>query len=188
MNINPIDDLITKESLNYVSHIIDYTFIKLINKRFNENKYFNIIWNLLHLISVEYPDYPSDELKISAINFIKQFKLLACASCVNHNILVENDIITSVESKNSFIQFLINYHSTINERIKKNTSNIFTIDKLIQKYKDNDYKTFFKLTYNIDIDYLITECKLHLIYDKLSDIKKQILTENHIDVKIIFNL
>jgi len=188
MNINPIDDLITKESLNYVSNnIIDYTFIRLINKRFNDNKYFNIIWNLLHLISVEYPDYPSYELKLSTINFIKKFKLLACASCVNHDILDENDIITSVESKNSFIQFLINYHSTINKRIKKNNSNIFTIDTLIQKYKDNDYKTFFKLTYNIDIDYLITECKLDLIYDKLPDIKTQILTENHIDVKIILN-
>jgi hypothetical protein len=187
MNNNPIYDLIAAESLNSVSCIIDYTFIKLINKRFNDTKYFNIIWNLLHLISVEYPDNPSDKLKQSTINFIKQIKQISCSTCANNDILVENDIITSVQSRHSFIQFLINYHSTINKRTKNNTSNIFSVDSIIQKYKDYDYKSFFNSTYNIDIDYLIAECKLDVIYDKLPDIKTQILTQNHIDVKIIVN-
>lgn len=186
MNIN-IDNLINTESLNSVSSLIDNTFINLINKRFNDTKYFNIVWNLLHLISVEYPEYPSEKLKLSTINFIKQFKLLSCNSCSNYDIPNENDINTSVQSKQSFIQFLINYHFSLNKRIKKYTSNIFTVDSIIQKYKDNDYKTFFKSTYELDIDYLINECKLDMIYEMLPNIKTHILRQTHINIQIIFN-
>lgn len=184
---NHINNIINTETFNSVSYLINNTFINLMNRRFNEIKYFHIIWNLLHLISVEYPDFPSDELKQETIQFIKNFKLLSCNSCRKYDIPDENDIISAVETKEYFIQFLINYHSNINKSIHKCHLKTYTIDTIIQKYMTNDYKTFFKSTYDIDIDYMISNYKLNILYDKLSDIKSHIYKQINIDVKMILN-
>jgi len=44
-----------------------------INRTFNDRKYFHIIWNLLHLISVEYPCVPTEQQKQNLIEFINNF-------------------------------------------------------------------------------------------------------------------
>ena len=164
----------------------------IINRNFNDRKYFHIIWNLLHLISVEYPSVPTEQQKQHLIEFIKNFKQFSCVSCRKHYIPNENEINNAILSKNNFIQFLIDYHKNTNSTIRRyNVNNIdfdYTVDFVIKKYKDNNYKNYFKTTHDIDVEQLIIHDNLNVIYDKLINIKKNIRAEKNIEISFSHKL
>lgn len=170
-------------------------FINSIKRSFNDRKYFHIIWNLLHFISTEYPNIPTDHQKQKSKEFITNLKKFSsgCTSCGNsHYIPTENEINMAVLSKNNFIQFLIDYHKNTNELIRRYNINInnnsYTVDMIIQKYKDNDYNTYFKNIYEVDVKTLIIDGNLSLLYDKLIDIKKIIRAQENIEINISHKL
>jgi protein-arginine kinase activator protein McsA len=180
-----INNLINSQTVDYIcNNIINYNFKMNINKMFNENKYFNIIWSLLHLLTVEYPDSPSEKFKQTTVEFIKNINLFSCSSCSNHFYPEENTIINAVQSKKLFIQFLIDYHNNIN-KYKKN--NIYTTDMINDKYKNNDYKLFYKMLYNIDVEEMILNEDFNSIYNKLPDIKTMIYNEKNFEINLTLN-
>jgi hypothetical protein len=181
-----INNLINSQSLDYIcNNIINHNFKMTINNRFNENKYFNIIWNLMHLLTVEYPDVPSDKFKQTTIEFIKSINLFSCSSCSNHFRPEEKTIINAVQSKNLFIEFLIDYHNNINKNKINNI--LYTTDMIIDKYKNNDYKLFYKTSYNIDVEEMILNEDFNSIYEKLKDIKTTIYNEKNLEINFILN-
>jgi hypothetical protein len=181
-----IYNLINLQSLDFIhNHIINNNFKMLINKRFNENKYFNIIWNLLHLLTVEYPDAPSEKFKLTTVQFIKNINLFSCSACSNHLHFEENIIINAAQSKKLFIQFLIDYHNNVN--IFKKNNIVYTVDMIIEKYKNNDYKLFYKRLYDIDIEQIILNEDFNIIYEKLTDIKTVIYNEKNLEINLILN-
>ena len=178
-----INSFINSQSLDYISnYTINYNFKMNINKRFNENKYFNIIWSLLHLLTVEYPDAPSEKFKQTTLEFIKKINLFSCSSCSNHFYPEENIIINAVQSKNLFIQFLIDYHNNINKY--KSYNILYTTDMIIDKYKNDDYKLFYKTLYNIDVEEMILNEDFNSIYEKLKDIKTTIYNEKNLEINL----
>jgi hypothetical protein len=158
------------------------------NKYFNDRKYFHVIWNLLHLLSVEYPDIPTEQQKLSLVDFIKNFKKFSCGSCSKRKVSNENEneINIAILSKHNFIQFLIDYHKNTNASIRRfdvNNNNIdYTVDIIIQKYKDSDYKTYFKTIYDVDVEKLIIDANFNLLYDKLIHIKQIIRAQENIEI------
>lgn len=185
--------LIFKRLNRCLIYLISRFFFNSIKRFFNDRKYFHIIWNLLHLISTEYPNIPTDHQKQNAIEFIKNLNKFSCSSCGSkHYIPTENEINNAILSKNNFIQFFIDYHKNINEttrRININIiNNIYTVDIIIQKYKDNDYNTYFKNIYDVDVEKLIIDGNLNLLYDKLIAIKKIIRVQENIEITISHKL
>lgn len=185
-----IDKIINEESFDSMLKLFsrNTSYENAINRNFNDRKYYHIIWNLLHLISAEYPDEPTDQQKINLTLFIQNLNKFSCVSCRAYNLHVpnENEINTAVLSKADFIDFLINYHTQINLTarrydIKPNTI-VYTVDFIIQKYQDGEYKNYFKTIYDVDVELLIANSNLDLIYDKLIDIKKKIRTKKNIEM------
>ena len=120
--------------------------------------------------------------------------VIAAAMVINniHVQIVNHNLLFNILSKNNFIQFFIDYHKNINEttrRININIiNNIYTVDIIIQKYKDNDYNTYFKNIYDVDVEKLIIDGNLNLLYDKLIDIKKIIRVQENIEITISHKL
>lgn len=188
MNLS-IDKTINIQTFESIPNLFDENknFEYIINRNFNDRKYFHIIWNLLHLISVEYPNFPTEQQKQNLIEFIRNFKKFSCISCrKQHYVSNEQEINNAILSKNNFIQFLIDYHKNTNSTIRRyNVNNIifdYTVDFIIKKYKDNDYKNYFKTTYDVDVEQLIMDANLNIIYDKLINIKKNIKAEKNIEI------
>lgn len=189
-----IDKIINIQTFESMPNLFNENkkFVYIINKNFNDRKYFHIIWNLLHLISVEYPIVPTEQLKLNLIEFIQNLKKLSCVSCRKHYVPNENEINNAILSKTNFIQFLIDYHKNTNLTIRRyDVNNIefdYTVDFIIQKYKDNDYNNYFKTTYDIDVEQLIADANLDLIYDKLTDIKKNTRYQQNIEMTFSYIL
>lgn len=190
-----IDKIINNQSFESMPNLFNENNNSeyIINRNFNDRKYFHIIWNLLHLISVEYPCFPTEQQKQNLIKFINNFKKFSCLSCrAKHVVASDDEINNAILSKNNFIQFLIDYHDQINLTSRRyNVNNIvfnYTVDFIIQKYKDTEYKNYFKTTYDIDVEQLIKEANLDLIYDKLIDIKKKIRAQKNIEVTFSYIL
>jgi hypothetical protein len=58
----------------------------------------------------------------------------------------------------------------------------YTVDIIIQKYKDSDYKTYFKTIYDVDVEKLIIDANFNLLYDKLIHIKQIIRAQENIEI------
>jgi hypothetical protein len=192
--MDTLDEIINIQTFVSMPNIFDeQSYSNTINRCFNDRKYFHIIWNLLHLISVEYPNIPTDHQKQKSIEFITNLKKFSCSSCgTKKYIPTENEINNAILSKNNFIQFLIDYHKNTNEKNRRFNininNNIYTVDTIIQKYKDNDYTTYFKNIYDIDVEKLIIDGNLNLLYDKLIDIKNNIRAQKNIEITISHKL
>jgi len=184
-NYNDIDKTINIQTFEANPHIFDnnLSYINLIHKRFNDRKYFHIIWNLLHLISVNYPVDPTEIQKQTFIEFIKNLKKFSCVSCGKHYTPNENELNNAILSKQNLIQFFIDYHYTINTSIRHfDVRNVYDVNIIIQKYTDNDYKSFFKNIYDIDVEQIITDNNLNLLYDKLPEIRRKINEQKNMDI------
>lgn len=190
---NHINKIINDETFNSFPDLFSANrqYIKHLNSTFNGRKYFYVIWNLLHLITTLYPDEPTEQQQNSMIEFIKKIPSFSCTSCGNtyHEKLDENIIYKAIKCKNNLIQFMIDYHNTVNStnriiNVKKDT-NIYNVEIIIQKYYNNDYIIFFRNEYDIDIEYMINNNCLNLLYDKLEAIRSKIYDK--VNIELIFN-
>lgn len=76
-------------------------------------------WTLLHSITLEYPDTPTEENKTNIKNFISSFgKVLPCEKCrINFDShLIDLPLTDTVlSSKKNFIKWMIDVHNSVNK-------------------------------------------------------------------------
>jgi len=103
-------------------------------------------WTLLHSITLEYPENPTDVDKENIQNFINYFgKVLPCEKCrINFKLHIEeiplNDNVLS--SKKNFIKWMIDIHNSVNKmNNKKELSYHDALKQILIKYNDNSKDT-----------------------------------------------
>lgn len=156
----------------------------------------HVIWNLLHLFSVLYPENPTDLQKENTkILLLKiKFYMPYCNTCSNNGLdnFVENsnlDII--VNNKSELIDFLIKYHKFVNINLTKNKNydeSLYTIDYIYNKYNNKLYEQYLNQKYNfsflniIDITENVDMC----LRQELSKLSVNIIKEiNNLDYNIV---
>lgn len=139
----------------------------------------HISWHCLHSFSVFYPVEPSETQRMNTIEIIKKIKsrLLFCSACsknTNDIFVEEYDLNKAVSTKNELIHFFIKYHSFINKNFVNSSydDSFYTIENIIDKYNNTDYRQFIKTRYNIDLnifmnDSLIDSSNIDYFNDRL---------------------
>jgi hypothetical protein len=120
-------------------------------------------WEFFHLISLKYPNKPSDLDKLMAYELINSiYYILPCKTCRHHfkkNIeqFPLNDI--DIKSRENFIKWFINFHNIVNISLKKSPSicNVTALNHL-------DYFNCFQRVMNyiendIDNDVKFSKCQ-----------------------------
>lgn len=94
----------------------------------NPEKWGKYFWIGLNFIGYAYPENPSDEDKQNVKNYIMSLgKVIPCDRCrgnfVNHlQKLPLDDIV--LESRNNFINWLVNFHNEVNIMLEKRTISV----------------------------------------------------------------
>ena len=97
------------------------------------------LWFVLHTVSFEYPDIPTQEDKNNHYTFFETLQhILPCKICKKHYAtFFENSPITdALESKEKLIRWVLKCHNNVN---KQNNKPEWTYDMLVDKYA-NIYK------------------------------------------------
>jgi hypothetical protein len=80
-------------------------------------------WTFLHAISFAYPEsLPSPEHKQAVLNLFASLKyLLPCGDCCAHycSSYDSESLKNSLDSRDSFSKWLVNFHNAVNVRLKK---------------------------------------------------------------------
>ena len=86
----------------------------------SEENWGSNMWYIMHKFSYNYPNTPSQEEKDDAIKFINSIiSLITCNTCkVESNNYIQNNPI-NVENKDNFIQWVLDFHNFINEKLHK---------------------------------------------------------------------
>jgi len=117
-----------------------------------------LIWHMLHSLSVFYPHEPTIDHKNDAKFLIENAKsLLFCSSCSrnpNDNFIVSYNLDLAVSCKTEMVKYFIEYHKFINSNIPNKIYNgePFTINYVINKYTNQDYSNYFKQVHDFNID------------------------------------
>lgn len=124
-----------------------------------------LIWHMLHSLSVFYPHEPTIDHKNDAKFLIENAKsLLFCSSCSrnpNDNFIVSYNLDLAVSCKTEMVKYFIEYHKFINSNIPNKIYNgePFTINYVINKYTNQDYSNYFKQVHDFNIEELMTSDK-----------------------------
>jgi hypothetical protein len=124
-----------------------------------------LIWHMLHSLSVFYPHEPTIDHKNDAKFLIENAKsLLFCSSCSRNphdNFYELYDLDLAVSCKMEMVKYFIEYHKFINSNIPNKIYNgePFTIDYVINKYTNQDYINYFKQVHDFNIEELMTSDK-----------------------------
>ena len=120
-------------------------------------------WRTLHAMSLSYPRTPTETDKLNMKTFLFQFaRFLPCKLCGQHfHELLQRHIVsessTVLNSRNNFVNFVIDAHNEVNERIGKPIYSRDTAYKLITTSHCRQ-ETFSRLIISIMILILITMC------------------------------
>lgn len=103
-------------------------------------------WTLLHSITLEYPENPTDDDKDNIKNFINCFgKVLPCEKCrINFKSHIEeiplND--TVLNSRKNFIKWMIDIHNSVNKlNGKKELTYHDALKTILISYNNNNNTT-----------------------------------------------
>lgn len=78
------------------------------------------MWNYLHTMTVAYPHEPTPEDKQNALDFLKAMsKTLPCPGCSHHCQRYFADHPPKVDNKMQFIEYMIDFHNHVNQRLGK---------------------------------------------------------------------
>lgn len=117
----------------------------------------HIIWNLLHSLSVLFPENPTDIQKENIKQLILNIKsyMPFCTICSNNgldNFVETSNLDIIINNKSELIKFLIDYHTFININLTKHKNydtSLFTIDYIYNKYSNGLYDQYLQQKYNI---------------------------------------
>tara|TARA_B100002051_G_C16727933_1_gene636398 strand:+ start:383 stop:769 length:387 start_codon:yes stop_codon:yes gene_type:complete len=104
-------------------------------------------WTFLHSITLNYPETPTIQDKQNHKVFFESLQhVIPCPNCKKHykQNLIKFPI--QLDSKNDFIQWLVNIHNEVN---KKNKKRIWSVKEVKKKYKKmydkTDYTNYYLL-------------------------------------------
>lgn len=109
----------------------------------NQNIWGSSLWFSLHTISMNYPNYPSNEDKINYKDFFISLKnVIPCTVCKKNYIrhLKENPIDSKLNTRKDLVYWLIDIHNMVNAEIGKKQ---MSYDAVIQKYESIYNKKIF---------------------------------------------
>ncbi|CRH03043.1 FAD-linked sulfhydryl oxidase ERV1, putative [Plasmodium relictum] len=93
-------------------------------------------WLILHTISANYPDKPTEEEKLKHTKFFYAFSnLYPCHICKLDLLHLLKKYQLNCENKVSYSTFIFNLHNMINEEIGKDIYPCDNIQNIIDKYK-----------------------------------------------------
>lgn len=108
------------------------------------------LWTYLHLLSISYPDKPTDDDKEIFKKLIKYLGLtLPCDICKNHyfNFMTEEKVELGLKNKQNFMELFWKLHNNVNKLNDKEiidfNSFLKKYDKII-KYDENKHFNIFK--------------------------------------------
>ena len=104
------------------------------------------MWFTLHTITFNYPEIPSNHHKKVYSDFFNMLKyIIPCEVCSKHYAqhLINNPILTSLDSKEKLVKWLINVHNDVNRSLGKK---VYSYDEVVDIYKkhyskENNIKT-----------------------------------------------
>jgi mitochondrial FAD-linked sulfhydryl oxidase len=92
------------------------------------------LWEVMHTFSFAYPISPSNTQKQSAINFFSSIgHLIPCSHCSQHCLDYTKQNPPQVQTKQSLVNWVYNFHNKVNQRLGKAT---YSKEKLNEKYED----------------------------------------------------
>jgi hypothetical protein len=109
----------------------------------NQNIWGSSLWFSLHTISMNYPNYPSNEDKMNYKDFFISLKnVIPCTVCKKNYIrhLKENPIDGKLNTRKDLVYWLIDMHNMVNAEIGKKQ---MSYDAVIQKYESIYSKKIF---------------------------------------------
>ena len=92
------------------------------------------LWTYLHLLSISYPDKPTDDDKEIFKKLIKYLGLtLPCDICKNHyfNFMTEEKVELGLKNKQNFMELFWKLHNNVN---KLNDKEIIDFNSFLKKY------------------------------------------------------
>ena len=103
----------------------------------NKRKYFNIYWQNLHWLSVNYPEYPLEINKQQIRNLIYSMRNngILCSICLGHFIEYTNihNIENSLNSRDDLFRYFYELHNEVNNM---NKNKIYSYQNMITYYQD----------------------------------------------------
>lgn len=104
------------------------------------------MWFTLHTITFNYPEVPSNHHKKVYSDFFNMLQyIIPCEVCSKHYAqhLINNPILTSLDSKEKLVKWLINVHNDVNISLGKK---VYSYDEVVDIYKkhyskENNIKT-----------------------------------------------
>lgn len=109
----------------------------------NQNIWGSSLWFSLHTISMNYPNYPSNEDKMNYKDFFISLKnVIPCTVCKKNYIrhLKENPIDSKLNTRKDLVYWLIDMHNMVNAEIGKKQ---MSYNAVIQKYESIYNKKIF---------------------------------------------
>ena len=116
-------------------------------------------WTFLHAVSFAYPDEPTEDHKNAAVSLFESLKfLLPCGDCCMHYCTVLNikELTQAVESKDKFSRWVVDFHNTVNARLKKP---IFPYHQAEKKYLTEDAQCEVQAPCSTHLESLAPEAK-----------------------------
>jgi hypothetical protein len=122
----------------------------------NKDKWGPLFWNFIHIITMHYPNNPSNKDKTNITQLIELFELIIpCGGCKIHfKLNYEKMPITKydLESRNNIIKWGINFHNSINKYLGKKELNY---DKALIIIKKINFENLYIEYFNNILDYVI---------------------------------
>ena len=129
------------------------------------------LWFSLHIITLNYPNNPSDVEKNNFKNFFESLIYVIPCNYCRHNFKIHMNklpIEHALNNKNSLVKWLFNIHNLTNQHLNKK---IFTYQEFISKYrtliqkKNNNYTYIcYSIIFIIIITFIITLYYLYSNY------------------------
>ena len=103
---------------------------------FDKNHWGPKTWEIMHIFSYNYPNNPDLTQKQNAFNFFSSIGwMLPCQYCQSHCIQYVRENPPSINSRNELINWVLQFHNTVNTRLGKNT---WTRIRLDNKYETDN--------------------------------------------------
>lgn len=122
----------------------------------------HLLWHIIHYLTFIYPDNPSEEEKNIFSNFfvLHLQNTLSCKPCQEKYNKQINEINLDFlfSSKKNLFNFFVDLHneiSTKKNRIGGVIHETYNYEEIEEFYKKYDFGEYFKIKYNLDIEFLI---------------------------------
>lgn len=98
-------------------------------------------WNTMHVVSLGYPESPSDDEKKAVIQFYNSLQyMIPCPICREHyHVLLKNSPVENVvNSRKELVWWLFNIHNEVNKQLNKRVITWEEFIKHIEHLRDSD--------------------------------------------------